>query len=307
MISRIKRKIRSGIKMIFNSDIRFIYLLNKGIYENKSDEYVIRREYKAFYKRALDLQNPVRYTEKLQWLKLYDRKDIYTTMVDKYMVKKYVSDLIGEEYVIPTLYVWDDVEDINFDDLPNSFVLKCTHDSGSIVICKDKSVLDVNQAKSKLEFFMRRNYYKTSREWPYKNVKPRIICEPYLEDLQYKELRDYKFFTFGGVPKALYIAQGRGGDGVTLANFFDMDFKHLEFCIDHEMSQDLPDKPVNFEKMKELAGILSKGTPQLRVDFYEVNGRLYFGEMTFFHCSGFIGFKPDKWDYTFGEWVTLPK
>ena len=239
-------------------------------------------------------------------MKLYDHRSEYTTMVDKYAVKQYVTERIGEEYVIPLLGVWENAEEIDFDSLPERFVLKTTHDSGAIIICKDKKTLDINNTKKKLAYFLKRNYFDCNREWPYKNVKPRVIAEAYMEDSTDKELRDYKFFTFGGEPKVLYIAQGRGKGEPTVADFFDMDFNHLPFTIDHDMAQTPPQKPKCFEEMKRLAAILSKGTPQLRVDFYEVDGKVYFGEMTFFHCSGFEGFHPEEWDKTFGDWVILP-
>jgi hypothetical protein len=186
-------------------------------------------------------------------------------------------------------------------------VLKNTHDSGGLVICKDKTKLDIPAARQKLGKFLKRNYYDQNREWPYKNVKPRIIAEEYMEDTRQGELRDYKFFTFGGEPKVLYIAQGRGRGEDTVADFFDMDFNHLPFTIDHEMAPVPPEKPENFELMKKLAAALSAGTPQLRVDFYEVDGKVYFGEMTFFHCSGMAPFHPESWDKTFGDWVRLPE
>ena len=267
----------------------------------------LKRMYKINMGKELNLTAPVNYTEKLQWLKLYDHRPEYTTMVDKYEVKKYVADRIGEQYVIPLLDVWDSVDEIDFEALPDRFVLKTTHDSGAIVICKDKSKFDVESAKNKLRYYLKRRYYDCNREWPYKNVKPRIIAETYMEDSTYKELRDYKFFTFAGTPKVLYIAQGRGRGEPTVADFFDMDFNHLPFTIDHDMAEVPPEKPACFEEMKRLAAVLSEGTPQLRVDFYEVDGRVYFGEMTFFHCSGMDAFHPEEWDKTFGDWVELPQ
>ena len=290
-------------------DPRFRFSINSkyGLYRFFSDEWYAKRSYKVYNGGKLDLSNPKTYTEKLQWLMLYDRKPIYTRMVDKYDAKRLVADLIGEQYIIPTLGVWDDVEEIDFDKLPDRFVLKCTHDSGSYVICKDKSTLDISKAKKRLKPRLKRNYYHYCRQWPYKNVPPRIICEAYMEDDQDKELRDYKFFTFGGVPKVVYIAQGRNRGGDARADFFDMDFQHLDLMIDHEMSDIPPHKPQNFELMKELAAKLSKGTPQLRVDFYEVNGRVYFGELTFFHCGGHKNPRPDKWNELLGSWTVLPE
>ena len=300
-------KIKKIKRWIKDPYYRFHFFVSRGLKARTVAGKFLKKEYMFNMGKPLNLDNPQKYTEKLQWLKLYDHRPEYTTMVDKYAVKQYVADRIGAEYVIPLLGVWERVEDIDFDSLPNRFVLKTTHDSGGLVICKDKSQLDIRAAKKKLAYFLKRKYYDYNREWPYKNVKPRIIAEEYMEDDTYKELRDYKFFTFGGVPKVLYIAQGRGKGEPTVADFFDMDFNHLPFTIDHDMADVPPAKPECFELMKELAAKLSDGTPQLRVDFYEVNGKVYFGEMTFFHCSGLAPFHPEEWDRIFGDWVILPE
>lgn len=300
-------KMKKLLRFAVSPDYRFLVLANRGRKGKVPDEAFLKRLYRIHMGRELNLEKPTTYTEKLQWLKLYDHRPEYTRMVDKYAAKQYVAEKIGEEYVIPLLGVWDRVEDIDFAALPDRFVLKTTHDSGGIVVCKDKAKLDIADAKKKLRYFLSRNYYDRNREWPYKNVPRRIIAESYMEDSRQGELRDYKFFTFGGVPKVLYIAQGRGLGGETVADFFDMEFNHLSFTIDHEMAPVPPEKPENFEKMQELAAILSAGTPQLRVDFYEVDGKIYFGEMTFFHCSGLEAFHPQQWDAVFGHWVTLPE
>lgn len=299
-------KLRTAVKLLTNPDFRFCVLAGHGYINAPSEEFV-KRIYRYKMGRELNLEEPRLYTEKLQWLKLYDHRDEYTEMVDKLAAKQFVAERIGQQYVVPLLGVWDDPEEIDFANLPERFVLKTTHDSGSYLICRDKSSLDIPGAKRKMRRFLRRNYYNCSREWPYKNVKPRILAEAYMEDSLLGELRDYKFFTFDGVPKVLYIAQGRGNGGDTVADFFDMDFQHLPFTIDHDTAPVPPEKPENFELMKELAAKLSAGTPQLRVDFYEVDGRVYFGEMTFFHCSGMEAFHPEQWDRTFGDWVTLPR
>ena len=293
-------------RFLMDKDYRFRVLAGRGRKANMDPEQFLKRMYAIHMGRELNLEHPLTYTEKLQWLKLYDHRPEYTTMVDKYAVKEYVAERIGQEYVVPLLGVWEKAEDIDFDSLPDQFVLKTTHDSGGIVVCKDKSRLDIPAARKKLSHFLKRNYYDHNREWPYKNVPHRIIAEKYMEDSRQGELRDYKFFTFGGVPKVLYIAQGRGSGGETVADFFDMEFNHLPFTIDHDMASVPPEKPANFERMQELAAKLSAGTPQLRVDFYEVDGKIYFGEMTFFHCSGLEAFHPEQWDRTFGDWVTLP-
>lgn len=299
-------KIGKLVKLITDKDYRFLYLSDRGMMHRLPAEEFLRKTYRIKTGRELNLETPRYYTEKLQWLKLYDHRSEYTTMVDKYQVKRYVAGRIGEQYVIPLLGVWERAEEIDIAALPDRFVLKTTHDSGTIVICKDKAAFDLKAARKTLGRALKRKYYHCNREWPYKNVKPRIIAEAYMEDSTCKELRDYKFFTFGGEPKVLYIAQGRGRGEPTVADFFDMDFNHLPFTIDHDTAEVPPAKPECFDEMKRLAAVLSEGTPQLRVDFYEVDGRVYFGEMTFFHCSGFEKFHPEQWDETFGDWVALP-
>ena len=299
-------KLKKIARFLLDGDYRFLVLAGRGKKASLPADVFVKKMYRIQTGRELNLENPTLYTEKLQWLKLYDHRPEYTTLVDKYAAKQYVAEKIGPEYVVPLLGVWDSVEDIDFDSLPEQFVLKTTHDSGGLVICKDKSQLDIAKAKQKLRYFWKRDYYYHNREWPYKNVPHRIIAEQYMEDTRQGELRDYKFFTFGGVPKVLYIAQGRGRGEPTVADFFDMEFNHLPFTIDHDMAAVPPEKPQNFELMQELAAKLSAGTPQLRVDFYEVDGKVYFGEMTFFHCSGFESFHPTEWDEMFGSWVQLP-
>lgn len=306
LFSDMSSKIEVLKKLVFDKNYRSRFLAMKGIWEPISDEEFLRRKFRSSMGVELNLDHPETFNEKLQWLKLYDRRPEYTQMVDKLAAKEWVASRIGEEYVLPVLGVWDSAEDVDFQSLPDKFVLKCTHDSGGLVICKDKSALDVEAAREKLRRSLRRNYYVVHREWPYKNVQKKIFAEPYIEDEKYGELRDYKFFTFAGEPKVLYIAQGRGSGGETFADFFDMKFCHLPFRIDHEMAPNSPEAPENFEKMKELAAKLSQGTPELRVDFYEVNGQIIFGELTFFHCSGFHPFSPKEWDKTLGDWITLP-
>jgi hypothetical protein len=270
-----------------------------------SDRFYLKCAYKEKMGKRLNLDNPQTYNEKLQWLKLYDRKPEYTKMVDKYDVKEYISEKIGEEYIIPTLGIWNEFEEIDFDLLPKQFVLKCTHDSGGLVVCRDKSQLDIAAAREKINRCMKRNYFWHGREWPYKNVKPRIIAEEYLEDKKTSELRDYKFFTFNGTPKLLFIATERYGLEETKFDFFDMDFNHLNITNGHPNAKILPEKPLNFDKMKELAAKLSKNIPHLRVDFYEVDGKVYFGELTFFHWSGMVPFEPEEWDLKLGQWIDL--
>lgn len=273
------------------------------------DRLYIQLDYYRRMGKFPNLKDPKTYNEKLQWLKLHDRKPEYTQYVDKYEVRKHIAETIGEEYLIPLVGgPWNSFEEINFDKLPDQFVLKCTHDSGGLVICTDKSKLDKERLQKKFEKCLKNNYYKTGREWPYKNVKPRIIAEAYMEDSTTQELRDYKFFAFDGEVKMLFIATDRQTAGVeTKFDFFDMDFNHLDFRNGHPNASELPKKPESFVLMQELAQKLSKGIPHVRVDFYEVNGRVYFGELTFYHWSGMTPFDPPVWDTTVGEWIKLPK
>lgn len=230
-------------KAIKNPKVIFWGLAQKGAFQWMSDETYIKLAYKIMMGKKLNLDNPVTYNEKLQWLKLNDRKTIYTTMVDKYKAKEYVAKIIGEEYIIPTYGVWDTFDEIDFDSLPNEFVLKCTHDSGGIAICHDKKIFDKEKAKKLLTKNLKHNFYWTGRDWPYKNVKPRIIAEKYMEDSLDPDLRDYKFFTFDGVAKALFIASDRQTKGVeTRFDFFDMNYNHLPVKNGHENSTVYPFK-----------------------------------------------------------------
>lgn len=254
--------------------------------------------------KKLNLKNPVGYNEKLNWLKLYDRKEIYTRMADKYEVREIIREKIGEEYLIPLLGVWERAEDINFAELPDRFVLKCTHDSESVIICSDKRVFDEKAAVKKLSEALKTNYYYNGREWVYKNIKPRIIAEKYMEDSVDGELRDYKFFCFSGIPKAMFVATDRG-KGETKFDYFDLNFNHLELIQHYPNAAKPIRKPANFDKMIAFSKILSEGIPHVRVDFYEVDGKLYFGELTFYHFGGYMPFEPESWDMVFGEWLKL--
>ena len=276
------------------------------LYRLLTDRAYLKLKYWAVFGKRLDLKNPRTFNEKIQWLKLYDRNPFYTKLVDKYEVKKIVGEIIGSKYVIPTYGVWDRFDDIEFDKLPNQFVLKCTHDSGSIVICKDKQTFDVNYAKRKINKCLKRNYYYFSREWPYKNVKPRIIAEKYMEDTETSELRDYKFFCFNGKVKVMFIATDRQAPNEdTKFDFFDTDYNHLDLRNGHPNAATLPEKPKKFQEMIRLAESLSKGIQHVRVDFYEVGDDVFFGELTFSHWAGMGAFEPEKWDRVFGDWIDM--
>jgi len=299
--------IKKLMRYVFNARYRILIDMGRGKYNHLEDESYLKLKYKVTMRKELNLDAPQSFNEKLQWLKLYDRKPEYTTMVDKIEAKKYVADLIGEEYIIPTLGVWDKFDDIDFGTLPNRFVLKCTHDSGGLVICRDKSQFNKESAKKKINKSLKTNFYYIGREWPYKNVKPRIIAEQYMEDTSITELQDYKFFCFNGIAKVLFIVTDRQKQGEeTKFDFFDMEYNHLPFTNGHPNADVFPPKPEKFDEMRMLAEKLSKDIPHLRVDFYEVNGKVYFGELTFFHWSGMVPFNPEEWDKIFGDWIELP-
>jgi hypothetical protein len=254
----------------------------------------------------LNLKNPQTFNEKLQWLKLYDRKKEYPLYVDKFEVKKYVADKLGEEYVVKNYGVWETVEDIDFDSLPKQFVLKCTHDSGSVIVCRDKDNFDVEGAKKKLKKKLETNLYWCGREWPYKDLKPRIIAEQYMEDAELSELRDYKFFCCNGTVKCYKIDFDRFVDH--RANYYTPDCKLLLFgeVVCPPDFERFIEPPKLLNHMISFAELLSAGIPFLRVDFYEVGGKIYFGEMTFFPAAGFGKFVPDEWDKKIGDWISLP-
>ena len=270
-----------------------------------SDKWYLKSLWKRTFGYELDLEHPKTFNEKLQWLKLYDRKPEYTLMVDKCRAKQWVADKIGEQCIIPTLAVYNSVDEIDLDKLPDQFVLKCNHDSGNVVICKDKSSFDLQDAKEKLAASLKNDYYLKWREWPYKDVKRCVFAEEYLKGLLDTGVADYKFFCFDGVVKAMFVATERFSEEVKF-DFFDPDFNHLDLYQIHPMSGRKIQKPTRFDEMKESAAVLSKGIPHVRVDMYEVGGRVYCGEMTFYHHAGFEPFHPQKWDAVFGAWLRLP-
>lgn len=273
-----------------------------------NDKTFIKWEYFSGMRKFPDLKNPKSYNEKLQWLKLNDIHPEYSRIVDKAEAKIYVKEVLGEDaeqFIIPTLGVWNSFDEIDFDKLPNQFVLKTTHDSGGVVVVKDKATMKIKDVRAKIERSMKNNFFYEHREYPYKSIKPRIIAEKYMVDESGTELKDYKFFCFNGEPKMLFVATDRPFD--TRFDFFDTDFQHLPFKQGHPLATKKITKPVGFEKMLDLSRQLSKGFPHVRVDLYDINGFIYFGELTFFHFSGNVPFEPDEWDYRIGEWLELPQ
>ncbi len=281
----------------------FFKLKKTGVLNLLPDTLYLKFMFRATLQRKLDLKNPTTFNEKLQWLKIHDRKDIYTTIVDKYEVKKYIAKKIGANYIIPTLGIWSSFDEINFDELPNQFVLKCTHDSGGLVICNDKSKLDIEKAKEKIEKSLKSNFYWLGREWPYKNVKPRIIAEQYMAD----NLRDYKLFCFNGTPRMTLVCSERFTEDGLKEDFYDEAWNHLSIQRPAHSNAILPiQRPKQYELMRRLAAKLSEKMSFARIDFYEINEKVYFGEITFYPASGFEGFRPEEWDLKLGEWIELP-
>ena len=270
------------------------------------DKPYLQMMYRLKMGKKLDLKNPKTFNEKLQWLKLYNRKPEYTIMVDKVKAKEYVANIIGEEHIIPTLGVWDDPDDIDFDALPNQFVLKCNHNSGTgMCICRDKSKLDIPKVKAELRKGLKENYFLHGREWPYKNVPRKILAEKFMVDESGTELKDYKVFNMGGQPKLIEVDYGRFTQH--MRNFYDKDWNFVDLELqypsdkNHEIS-----KPEKLDEMLALAKKLSEGIPHVRTDFYSINGKLYWGELTFFHEAGMGHFKPETWNEKLGKLIVLP-
>lgn len=301
-------KIKSALELFRSNRGEFMASLVKTFAFLYTDMAYLSKMFKYRIGYPIDWNNPKSYSEKLQWLKIYDRNPQYTQLIDKYEVKKYVEMKIGGEFVAKLLGVWDSPDQIDYDSLPDKFVLKTTHGGGNcgVIICKDKYKLDKEHTRQVLNSSMKYDLYRDSREWPYKNVKRRIIAEEYLEDAATQELRDYKFFCFDGKAKALFVATERQTRKEPFFNFFDEDYNSLDFKQGHPRAEIPPVKPSKFEEMKVLAEKLSQGLPHVRVDLYEANDKVYFGELTFYHFGGMVKFSPEEWDYKFGSWLNLP-
>lgn len=268
------------------------------------DKLYIELMYQVKLGEKCDLKNPKSFDEKLNYLKLNDRKDEYSKMADKYEVRDYIAGTIGDKYLIPLLGVWENPEDIDINALPKEFVLKCTHDSASVVICKDKDNFDFEKAKQKLGASLKENYFYHSREWPYKNIKPRIIAEKYMVDESGSELKDYKIYCFDGKPHMIQVDFGRFVKHER--NLYDTEWNYIDKTIEYPRNPNHQiARPKSLEKMLELAGVLSKGIPSVRIDFYDINGELYFGEITFYQEGGFAQFDSPEFAYELGELIRI--
>ena len=287
----------------------FKFFANRHLLDWMGDEQYLKLAFRAKMGYPLNLENPRTFSEKIQWLKLYDRKPLYTQLVDKYAVRQYIAEKIGEEHLIPLVGgPWNSAAEIDVDALPEQFVLKCNHDSGGLVVCRDKSSLDREGVKQKLDQHLKANYYMSSREWPYKDVKPCIIAEKYMVDESGVELKDYKWYCFNGTPRFLLITTDRAeADVPTKYTYFDMDYHVLPFYNSGPHADKPIPKPETFDQMKRLAEILSAEMAHLRVDLYDINGKVYFGELTFYDSSGMAKFDPPEWDEIIGSWLKLPE
>lgn len=304
----IMRKWKNACRYVLNPGYRFLRNADFGLYNRMDDEEYLKRKFQAIMGNELDLDHPRTYNEKLQWLKLYNRKPEYTMMVDKYLVREYIAKTIGEEYLIPLLGAWNDPDEIDFAQLPNQFVLKCNHNSGlGMCICKDKSKLDIPKVKKELRKGLAQDYYLTGREWPYKDVPRKIIAEKYMQDeTGMGELADYKVLCFNAEPKLVQIHHGRFA-GVHTQDIYDENWNKTEIeQPGYPVSDEIMEKPVFADEMFHLTKILAKGIPHVRIDWYYTGGRLYFGEITFFDGSGFSAYAGDQ-DATIGQWIKLPE
>ena len=276
----------------------------KGLY---SDRLYLRLFYFFQMGQVLHLKKPRKFTEKIQWLKLYDRKTEYTMMVDKILVKEYVSQKLSKDIVVPLLAVYDSVQDIDIEKLPNQFVLKTNHSGGNtgVVVCKNRAEFNFEEAKSKLRSSLAGcSGYNVYLEWPYKDVERKIFAEEYLED-ETGGLMDYKFMCFNGEPKFVHICPDRNTGGQIHFDYYDLEWNKLPFTIEHPNSDVIVPQPKSFNKMLEYAKILSAGIPLSRIDFYEVKGKPYFGEITFYPYSGLEKFDKEEWNLKLGNWINL--
>lgn len=296
------------VKYLMKNPKRLFTLLgSKGFLDWLPDEQYIRIQFKIAAGYPLNLENPKTFNEKLQWLKLHDRKPLYTQIADKYAVRQYISEKIGEEYLIPLVGgPWNSAEEIDFYALPEQFVLKCNHDRGGIVFCRDRGSFDYEKAKAYLNKRLKRNHWRLCREWPYKNIKPCIIAEKYMEDSSNVNLNVYKFLCFDGEPKIIQTIQN-DKTAYESIDYFDLDWNLLELRQNYPNSEHPLKKPELLEDMVAISRMLCEGFPFIRSDLYEINGRVYFSELTFYSDNGTAAFDPPAWDEILGSWITLPR
>lgn len=277
-----------------------------GFFDSMNDRTYLKFNYYLRVGKVLNLDNPSTFNEKLQWLKINDRNPNYTRMVDKVSAKEYVKERIGEEYIIPNIGVYDDFNSIDFKELPKRFVIKCTHNSGGVVVVNDKTQINIPELRNNFKRMLKKNFFYNGREWPYKNITPRIIIEENIQDGNSSiQINDYKIMCFNGKARCAFVCSNRNSRSGLCVNFYDMEWNPMPFERHYPRNPIEIRKPLNFDKMVELSEKLAKDIPFVRVDFYEKQGKLYFGELTFYPGGGVEEFTPDSWDYVLGSWLNL--
>lgn len=293
--------------MLFRKRILKIYkgLGSRGFLNFLSSKTYIKILWYLRYGKKIDLNNPKTFNEKTQWLKLNDHNPEYKNLVDKKLVKDYIAENLGSQYLIPTLWEGINPNDIPYDKLPKQFVIKCTHGSHCNIICKDKDKLDIKKTNRKLKKWLKMNWYWYGREWVYKDLKPSIIIEKYMEDKKYKELVDYKFYCFNGRPKVIDVCTQRYSEDVMCETYMDENWNWLGFITKGNGYVPNFEKPQNLDLMIKIAKKLSKNFKFIRVDLYEINGKVYFGELTFYSANGFEELEPEEWNLKLGNMIKL--
>ena len=302
-------KINERIAYFFSAKGQFSFRRRLGLYNNLSDEEFVKKMFKAYEGREINLDNPRTLNEKLQWLKLNNRKDIYTSMSDKIKAKEYVAKIIGDKYIIPTLGTWSSPNDIDFDKLPNKFVIKCNHNSGTgMYICKDKNKADIHKIKTELQKGLDEDYYSLWREWPYKNVERKIIAEQYLENVDGSAIVDYKFYCYGEKPRYFMYSVGEACHNVR-NHKFDMNYQSIDYLFKKNPTINLSEieLPNNIDEMVSIVEKLCKGHQHIRIDLYNVNGKIYFGEMTFYTSGGFINIDNKEYSQQLADYIDISK
>ena len=301
----LNKVIRGGIKYLSDADYRFMFNAAKGKYNQIPDKEYLQKMFRAKMGKELDLENPQTFNEKMQWLKLYYHLPEFTVMADKYSVRDYLAKKIGTQYSVPLLGVWDSPDQIDTGVLPNQFVLKTTHGCGGMFICRDKHEFDIEKAKKTLRGTFYKNYFNYMREWPYKDIQPRVIAEQYMQNGEERNLKVYKVLNFNGVPRIIQTIQNDKTPDESI-DYFDTEWNILELRQNYPNSKVPTPRPATLEKMLELSATCSEGIPFLRTDWYEVNGEVFFSEFTFYSDAGMEPFYPSKWDAILGDWITLP-
>ena len=294
-------------ELVFDKRKRFNFMISHNMLDSMNDVDFLKRQYLLFTGKPLDLDNPVSFNEKIQWIKLNDRNPLYTKMVDKYEAKELFKKKIDEKYIIKTIGIYENYDQIDFGALPKQFVMKTTHDSGGVIVCKDKNNFNYEYARKLINNHLSVNYYWCAREWAYKDVKPRILIEEYLDSLEKESSAEFKFFCFDGKAKFILVCTGMGHGSERTNDYYDLEFNHLPMSGTYPNSGKTISRPSELDEMINIAEKISEGIIHLRVDLYLTEGKIYIGEATFYNDAGYCNFSPKEWDKKFGEFIHLPK